>query len=66
MSIETIEREFRKKVSAKVRLVAGGKDRFRVFTLFPFENGDHLSMYSVVQALLKITSTANLSWERRP
>ena len=44
MSIETIERDFREKVSAKVRLAAEGMERFRVFTPFLFEDGDHLSI----------------------
>ena len=44
MSIETIERDFHEKVSAKVRLAAEGIDRFRVFTPFLFEDGDHLSI----------------------
>ena len=44
MSIETIEREFRKKISAKIRLAGEGMERFRVFTPFLFEDGDHLSI----------------------
>lgn len=44
MSIETIERDFQEKVSAKVRLVAEGIDRYRVFTPFVFEDGDHLAI----------------------
>lgn len=44
MSIETIEREFREKISAKVRLAAEGMERFRVFTPFLFEDGDHLAI----------------------
>ena len=44
MSIETIERDFHEKVSAQVRLAAEGTDRFRVFTPFLFEDGDHLSI----------------------
>ena len=44
MSIETIEREFREKISAKIWLVAEGMERFRVFTPFLFEDGDHLSI----------------------
>ena len=44
MSIETIERDFHEKVSAKVRLVVEGIDRFRVFTPFLFEDGDHLAI----------------------
>lgn len=134
MSVEAIERDFHQKISAKVRLAPEGMKRFRVFTPFLFEDGDHLSIvlkkegmrwvlsdeahtymhltydidekdlrsgtlqkiisnalsmfqvedrdgellievpdgrygdapYSFVQALLKITSTANLSRERRP
>ena len=42
MPVETIEREFHEKVSEKVRLVAEGVGRFRVFTPFLFEDGDHL------------------------
>ena len=44
MSIETIEREFHEKVSAKVRLAAEGVERFRVLTPFLFEDGDHLAI----------------------
>ena len=44
MSIETIAREFHKKVSAKVRLASEGMKRFRVFTPFLFEDGDHLAI----------------------
>lgn len=44
MSIETIEQAFHEKVSAKVRLVAEGIERFRVFTPFRFEDGDHLAI----------------------
>ena len=39
---ETIERDFHEKVSATVRLVSQGVNRFRVFTPFLFEDGDHL------------------------
>ena len=42
MSIETMERDFHQKVSAKVRLAAEGMERFRVFTPFLFDDGDHL------------------------
>ena len=42
MSIKTIEQDFHEKVSAKVRLTAEGMERFRVFTPFLFEDGDHL------------------------
>lgn len=44
MSIETIERQFREKVSAKIRLAAEGIERYRVFTPFLFEDGDHLAI----------------------
>ena len=44
MSIETIERDFHEKVSAKVRLEPEGMERFRVFTPFLFEDGDHLAI----------------------
>ena len=42
MSIETMERDFHQKVSAKVRLATEGMERFRVFTPFLFDDGDHL------------------------
>ncbi|MBI1747100.1 MAG: DUF1828 domain-containing protein [Acidobacteria bacterium] len=44
MSIETIERDFHKKVSAKVRLAAESMERYRVFTPVLFEDGDHLGI----------------------
>jgi hypothetical protein len=44
MSIDTIERQFHEKVSAKVRLASEGIERFRVFTPFLFEDGDHLAI----------------------
>ena len=44
MSLDTIERDFREKVCAKVRLAHEGVNRFRVFTPFLFEDGDHLSI----------------------
>jgi len=44
MTIHAIEREFHEKVSAKVRMAAEGMDRFRVFTPFLFEDGDHLAI----------------------
>ena len=44
MSIETIERDFHEKVSSKIRLEAEGMERFRVFTPFLFEDGDHLGI----------------------
>ncbi len=42
MSINTIEQDFIDKISAKVRLLADGKERFRVLTPFQFEDGDQL------------------------
>lgn len=44
MSTSTIEQDFRAKVSAKVRLTAEGLNRFRVFTPFRFDDGDHLAI----------------------
>ena len=44
MSIHTIEQEFMGKVSAKVRLIADGIGRYRVFTPFQFNDGDHLAI----------------------
>ena len=44
MSVETIEQDFHRKVSQKIRLSGEGIDRFRVFTPFLFEDGDHLAV----------------------
>jgi hypothetical protein len=44
MTIETIERDFKTKVCEKIRLWGEGVDRFRVFTPFLFEDGDHLAI----------------------
>ena len=44
MTAESVERSFHDKVSAQVRLVAEGVDRFRVFTPFLFDDGDHLAI----------------------
>ena len=44
MPIVAIERDFRQKISAKIRLAAEGMDRYRVFTPFLFDDGDHLSI----------------------
>ncbi len=44
MSIKSIEQDFIDKVSAKVRVLPDGKDRFRVFTPFRFDDGDHLAI----------------------
>ena len=41
-SHEAIERDFREKVCAAIRLEPQGLDRYRVFTPFLFEDGDHL------------------------
>ncbi len=42
MNVEAIERDFRAKVGRTVRLASEGIDRFRVFTPFVFDDGDHL------------------------
>ncbi|MEW6327683.1 MAG: DUF1828 domain-containing protein [Thermodesulfobacteriota bacterium] len=44
MTIDTIEQDFREKVCQKLRLTSEGVDRYRVFTPFMFEDGDHLSI----------------------
>ena len=44
MSLETIEHDFRTKVSEEIRIVAEGIDRYRVFTPFRLDDGDHLSV----------------------
>lgn len=42
VDMKQIEREFKSKVSDQVRLEQEGVGRFRVFTPFTFEDGDHL------------------------
>jgi Domain of unknown function DUF1828 len=44
MASDTIELEFKERVSEQVTLAAEGLDRFRVFTPFLFEDGDHLAI----------------------
>ena len=44
MSISAVEQDFREKVSAKIRLTSEGVERFRVFTPFQFDDGDHLAI----------------------
>jgi hypothetical protein len=44
MDLKTSEQDFREKVSDKVRISSEGVDRFRVFTPFMLEDGDHLSI----------------------
>ena len=44
MATETIVQDFHDKVSRKVSLEAEGMGRFRVFTPFLFEDGDHLAI----------------------
>ena len=39
-----IERDFREKVCAEIRLLDEGVDRYRVFTPFQFDDGDHLAI----------------------
>lgn len=44
MTVEGIEADFKRKVSDALRLESEGIDRYRVFTPFIFEDGDHLSI----------------------
>ena len=44
MTLQAIEYEFKKKVSEKVSLLQEGVDRYRVFSPFMFEDGDHLAI----------------------
>jgi hypothetical protein len=44
MSIDTIEQDFKVKVSEKIRLQSEGIHRYRVLTPFSFEDGDHLAI----------------------
>lgn len=42
MSTSTIEQDFHAKVSQQIQLYSEGVDRYRVFTPFQFDDGDHL------------------------
>ncbi|MDE3242523.1 MAG: DUF1828 domain-containing protein [Nitrospirota bacterium] len=44
MPIETIEQDFKQKVCESLRLASEGVNRYRVFTPFLFEDGDHLAI----------------------
>lgn len=44
MSEQAVVRDFQRKVSEKVRLASEGIDRYRVFTPFMFDDGDHLAI----------------------
>lgn len=44
MTHEKMEKDFREKVCSQVRLAPEGIDRYRVFTPFLFDDGDHLSI----------------------
>ena len=44
MDILSVEKEFKKKVCDKIRIISEGKERFRIFTPFMFEDGDHLAI----------------------
>jgi len=44
MNTEIIEQDFRDKVCEKLKISTEGINRFRVFTPFMFEDGDHLSI----------------------
>ena len=44
MSIKTTEKVFLETVAAEIRLSTDSKDRFRVFTPFRFDDGDHLAI----------------------
>ena len=44
MSLDAIERQFQQTVCEKIRLTSEGIDRYRVFTPFMFDDGDHLAI----------------------
>jgi hypothetical protein len=44
MIIDTIEADFRQKIGDSVRLMNEGVNRYRVFTPFLFEDGDHMAV----------------------
>ena len=41
---ESVASQFKRKVSDEVRVESEGVDRYRVFTPFHFEDGDHLAI----------------------
>jgi hypothetical protein len=44
MVIENIEHDFHNKVCSELSLTSEGINRFRVFTPFQFDDGDHLAI----------------------
>ncbi len=44
MELDTVVRDFKSKVCEQLRLAQEGENRFRVFTPFMFEDGDHLAI----------------------
>ena len=44
MTFENVERNFIEKFSSRIRIIPDGKERFRVFTPFRFDDGDHLAI----------------------
>src|ERR1035441_4609804 len=44
MELDTVVKDFRSKVCEQLRLMQEGENRFRVFTPFMFEDGDHLAI----------------------
>jgi hypothetical protein len=44
MPVESIESDFRRKVAENIRVAEEGLNRYRVFTPFLFEDGDHLAI----------------------
>lgn len=44
MQIENIERDFKQKVCDSLRIASEGMNRYRVFTPFLFEDGDHFAI----------------------
>jgi hypothetical protein len=44
VTTETIEQDFRQKVCSKISLLEEGIDRYRVFTPFLSEDGDHFAI----------------------
>ena len=44
MNPPSVELEFQKKVSEQIRIIPEGIDRFRIFTPFRFDDGDHLAI----------------------
>ncbi len=44
MKLEKLQKEFREKISSEISLMQEGVNRYRIFSPFMFDDGDHLSL----------------------